>query len=73
MIYMAGPMDGYGTCAIHQHYAAKITVLMVISVSNPDVTVTSSCNPEVPSVYSIVKVTIVMVMSSGNWDVMSHP
>ncbi len=37
LIYTAGPMDGYGACAICQHYAAKVTVLLVMSVSNPDV------------------------------------
>jgi len=37
-IYTAGPTDGYGACTICQQYAAKVTVLMVTSVSNPDVT-----------------------------------
>jgi len=38
LFYMAGPTDGYRTCAMHQHYAAKVTILMVMSISNPNVT-----------------------------------
>jgi len=61
--------------AIHQYYAAKVTVLMVTSVSNPDTQscdVTSSGNPEVAVCpCPIVKVTIVMVTSSCNLDLMS--
>jgi len=37
-IYMAGPTDGYRACVICQQYAAKVTILTVTSVSNPDVT-----------------------------------
>jgi len=37
LIYMAGPTDGYGACTICQQYAAKVTILMVMSVSNLDV------------------------------------
>jgi len=29
LVYMVRPMDGYGTCTEHQHYAAKVTILMV--------------------------------------------
>jgi len=45
-----------------------------MSVSNPDVMpwpVTSSCNPEVT--ICPCPIVIVMVMSSGNLDVTSHP
>jgi len=76
LFYMAGPMDGYGACAICQRYAVKVTILTVTSASNPDMMdcfVTSSTNPEViVCPCPIVKVIVVMVMSSGNLDVMSH-
>jgi len=77
-IYTAGPTNGYGACTICQHYAAKVTVIMVLmSVSNLDV-MDLFCdiinNLEMTICpCPIVKVTvIIMVTSSGNPDVMSH-
>jgi len=29
-------MGGYSTCIVHQCSAAKVTILMVMSVGNPD-------------------------------------
>jgi len=56
---------------ICQHSAAKVTILMVMSVRDPDMPY-SDMNPEVAiCLWPIVKVTIIMVMSSGNPDVMS--
>jgi len=77
LVCMVWPTGGYGTCTMHQCSAAKVTVLMVMPVGNPDMQscgVTSSGNLEVAICpCPIVKVTIIMVMSSGNPDVMSCP
>jgi len=50
---LVGPTGGYNTCTVHQCCAAKVTILMVMSVSNPDMLpfdVMSSCNLEWSSV-----------------------
>jgi len=75
---MVGSMvHGYGALCQYQHYTVKVTIPMVMSVSNPDVkpwSMMSHCNQEVTvCLCPIVKVTILMVMSSGNPDVMSCP
>jgi len=45
--------DGYKTCTVHQHYTAKVTILMVTSVITQiwqSCSMTSSHNPKVLSV-----------------------
>jgi len=74
---MVGPMvHGYGALCQCQRYAVKVTILMVTSVSNPDVMPWPMRSPHNPEVTicpcPIGKVTIFMVTSLGNLDVTSH-
>jgi len=65
---------GYGTSAIHSFCTAKVTILTVTSVVTwmwPSCFVMSPRTWSAICPYPAVKVTIVMVMSASNPDVMS--